>query len=169
MRRFWRVLYIRRLKTGGMTPMRITKHKRRCLMRTFAIVTASIAFSASAAPSICDWEVTVLDGKTREIRSFRPGSSATELPLPRIKGFKSCIISPVKRYEVNFIKATRIDFWCFTTVGDAVNVGSVASSQFGTDVTTFQLLEGPVTFGVAKDGSTEVSTSGYVELSAVCK
>ena len=138
-------------------------------MRTLVLAAASIICSTSMAAPICQWEVTALDGKTREVRTFRPGQSATELPLPRLKGFRNCRISPVKQYEVNGVSATRIDFWCFTSSGDAVNIGSVASTQFGTDVTTFQLLAGPVTFTTGKDGNTEVNASGYVELSAVCK
>jgi hypothetical protein len=138
-------------------------------MRTLITSIVLITSTASAAASICEWEVTALDGKTREVRTFRPDSSAIELPLTRLKGFKSCRISPVKHYEVNGVKATRIDFWCFTSSGDAVNVGSVASTQFGTDVTTFQLLAGPVTFSTGKDGGSQVNTSGYVELSAICK
>jgi hypothetical protein len=138
-------------------------------MRTFLLIIAATTFTASAVAAICEWEVTVLDGRTREVRTFRLGPSSTELPLPRLKGFKSCKIPPVKEYEFNGVKATRIDFWCFTTAGDAVNVGSVSSSQFGTDVTTFQLLSGPVEFRTGKDGSSQVNSSGFVELSAVCK
>lgn len=138
-------------------------------MRTLLSMIVATTFTASAAAAICEWEVTVLDGTTREVRTFRPGPSPTEVPLTRLKGFKSCKIPPVKEYEFNGVKATRIDFWCFTAAGDAVSVGSVASSQFGTDVTTFQLLSGPIAFRTSKDGSYNVNTGGYVEISAVCK
>lgn len=138
-------------------------------MRTVAVSIALITFATSAAATMCEWEVTVLDGKTREIRTFHPGPSPMELPLPQVKGFKGCTVSPVKEYEVQGVKATRIDFLCFTTTGGALALGSVASSRFGTDVTRFQLLAGPVTVRAGSDGNSEVKTGGYVELSAECK
>ena len=138
-------------------------------MRTLVLVATLIISTVATATPFCQWEITSLDGKTREIRTFRPGPSTTELPLPRMKGFRNCRIPPVKHYEVNGVQATRIDFWCFTNSGDAVNIGSVASTQFGTDVTTFQLLTGPVTFTTNPDGGYQVNSNGYVEISAVCQ
>lgn len=110
----------------------------------------------------------MLDGRSREVRVFRPGSQPIHLPISKLKGFKSCRVSPVNEYEVDGIKASRIDFWCFTSTGDAVNIGSVASSRFGSDVTTFQLLQGPVSFGKDGTGQSTVNSSGYTELTAAC-
>lgn len=110
----------------------------------------------------------MLDGKSREVRVFHPGPSPIDLPLSGLKGFKTCRVPAVKEYEVNGVKASRLDFWCFTKSGDAVNVGSVASTRFGTDVTTFQLVSGPVSL-MSKGGGTEVNAAGFVEITAVCK
>jgi len=137
-------------------------------MRSSVVMLALAACSSATAASLCQWDVSLRDGNSREVRVFQPGSQPFDLPLSNLKGFKTCRVSAVKDYEVKGVKASRVDFWCFTTSGDAVNVGSVASTRFGSDVTTFQLLSGPVSF-VSKGTETEVNTAGYVEITASCK
>ena len=137
-------------------------------MRSFVTVIAGFVCSTAWAAPPCEWEVTILDGKTREVRTFKPGAATAELPLPKTKGFRSCQVSPVKEYQFKGVEATRIDFWCFTQSGDAMNIGSVASTRFGSDITTFQLLSGPVKIANT-DGNTQVNAAGFTEISALCK
>lgn len=137
-------------------------------MRTYLFIFLGLVNAPVMAGPFCQWEVSTLDNKTREVKTYQPGPNPMDLPLRNLGSFKSCQVSPVKEYVVDNVNATRIDFWCFTKSGDAVNIGSVASTRFGSDVTTFQLLAGPVSLK-RTGGGMIVNASNYVEINAACK
>ena len=128
------------------------------------LVGASIA---RAAP-FCSWEISVLNGETREEKHFSPGSASFDIPLEELKGFKTCKVLPERMFDFHGSPTSRLEIYCYTTSGDAVMSQAIASSKTGADVTRFQLLARPVSIHTGAE-ETNINSSGYREFMMYCK
>lgn len=129
------------------------------------LVSVSACFAHSAFAHACSPEIRLLDGATREVRVFRAGNVATDIPITGLRGWSKCRMSAVKEFVLAGVPSKRLDVWCYTTGGQVVNASTVASGAAA--VTIIQLLAAPVTFsGPPEDEA--ISTPGYRELTLVC-
>ena len=123
--------------------------------------------TASAAP-FCNWEISVLNGETRQTKYYSPGEVAFDIPLDALRGFKSCRVLPERMFEFQGSMTTRVEILCYTTSGEVVVSQGVVSAKTGPEVTRFQLLSGPVSIALGKAEPT-ISSSGYREFMLYCK
>jgi hypothetical protein len=146
-----------------------TKHVLRLAMLAAALplMASSRAAAAPHAP-YCHWEITVLDGKTREQRTFQAGARAFEIPLTGLPGFRTCKVLPERLTELYGQAVSRVEVYCYTSSGDAMMTqGAVTPATVG-EVTRFQLLARPVAVTVG-DNQATVNAGGFREFTLQCK
>jgi hypothetical protein len=145
---------------------------KRTSINTF-VVLASVAVlfcsivSHSAWADVCDWDIEVLDGMSREVRHYRPGTSWVTIDIADLNGYTECRITPVKEFEFHGVPASRIEIYCFTKSGEVFQNSCVA--LIGTPgVTIFQLLSKPVKI-INPRSTYSIDAGGYKEFTLQCK
>ena len=136
----------------------------RSTLWTILLLLTSHAF---AAP-FCNWEISVLNGETRETKYYSPSDVAFDIPLEALHGFKGCRVLPERVFEFQGVMTTRVEILCFTSSGDALLTQAVASLKLGPEVTRFQLLSRPVSV-TAGEAQPTINSSGYREFMLYCR
>lgn len=146
------------------------KHRGSVLVGSFMFFAATA--QAEEIPAVCHWNVQTTDGRTREVRSFEPGNKPFDLPITSLPGWKYCRVSEVKKLMVKGADgvtrpATRLDIWCVTDAGAAINYSDVVTTWSPFSTQYFQLLGKPVSFARMESSDT-IDASGYLEITFSC-
>lgn len=136
--------------------------------RVAIAVAAMLCVEIAFAAPFCRWEISVLNGETRETKYYTPGEAPIDIPLEGLTGFRTCRVLPERVFDFQGSPTTRVEVLCFTNTGDVVLNQSVVSLKTGPEVTRFQLLGRPVSISLAKAEPT-INSSGYREFMIYCK
>jgi hypothetical protein len=130
-----------------------------------ALLFATTSFVSAQPKGSC--ELKVLDGKTRELRTYVPGPMPVEFPIDGVPGWSKCRMSELKHVTVQGNKGLRVDLWCMGVDGQAMGAAASAVNhpvfQSYYDLTIVQLLSMPVAFT-----ADAVDTSAFKEITIAC-
>jgi hypothetical protein len=137
------------------------------LIRTLVVLCLLVTQSV-AGDQFCSWEIRVMNGKTHELKIFKPDSSGFDISLDGLKGFETCKVMPVRNFEHEGQPTSRLEIYCYTHSGEVMMAQSIASPKFGLDFTRFQLLARPVSIST-KGGEVKIGCDDYREFMMYCK
>jgi hypothetical protein len=128
----------------------------RLLVFGLGLLVATASFVA-AQPAGASCELRLLDGVTRELKTYVPGAEPVEFPIDGVRGWSKCRMSEVKRQGTTGV---RVDLSCTGASGQAMNASAVSVNQpvdreSNYSLTTMQL--------VGTDGG------GYKEITMECR
>lgn len=128
------------------------------LIATFLLLFHVLAFSQSA-------EITILNGVTREKKTYEVGTAKFEIPVDFVKGWKKCTALPLKSFVFTGLPTIRSELYCATSSGAVQSVSCVASGKNNMDVTVTTIYGSNFRFVDAESNS----VNSYADITVACK
>lgn len=139
-----------------------------------ALVTVLFALASAdvAADVPCSFSISVVDGATRESKTYVPGDAPFSIPFEASHGWDRCRVTHVKKFQLKGLSgrigdAQRVDLFCFSKEGQVVNNSLVVQADFPVEVLIFTLLSRPVSFK-GKGDDESIDTSNSKEITVLC-
>jgi len=108
-------------------------------------------------------KIDVLNGATREKRTYEGGAQQFEIPINFVKGWSRCTVMPLKQFSLYGVEKMRGEMYCRTTSGNTVGFSCAASNR-EMDV-NIQILFGP---NMKFADSKTISADSFAEITLKC-
>jgi hypothetical protein len=118
----------------------------------------ALAFAQSA-------EITVLNGATREKKTYEVGTAKFDIPVGYVKGWKKCTALPLKSFVFTGLPSIRSELYCATSSGAVQSISCVASGKNNMDVTITTIYGANFRFVDAES----ILADSYAEITVACK
>lgn len=109
------------------------------------------------------FEIQILNGLTREKKTYIGGAHKFDIPIANVKGWSKCVAMPIKKFKVDSKDVLRGEVYCSTTNGNSVGF-SCASQKNDVVVNINNLFSPNLKF---TDADT-ISVDGFAELTLIC-
>jgi hypothetical protein len=130
------------------------------LLRWFFLFITAVISCNSFAENI---EIHVLNGLTREKKTYVGSTYKFDIPIANVKGWNKCVAMPMKKFDFYGVSTIRGEIFCSSINGNTVGFSCVAQKH-NTDV-IIQKLFGP-NFKIV-DAET-IHADGFSEITLAC-